>query len=74
MCMNRAALESVGADRLARVFFVCDLLVAGLLVVNATGLLPFDPIVLYLANLAYQLTGTAITFVRFVAPLWRADA
>ena len=57
-----------------RLFMVCDWLLATLLTVNAVGVLPFDPIVAYLVNLGYQLAWTAIFFMRFVAPLWRAAA
>jgi hypothetical protein len=57
-----------------RAMIACDWLLAALLVVNAAGLFPFNPIVVYLVNLGYQLAWTAITFMRFVAPLWRAAA
>ena len=53
-------------------FVACEFVLVPLLVVNAAGVLPFDPIIVYLVNLVYQLTGTSVTFVRFVAPLWRA--
>ena len=71
---NTSEKRSVGAKRLDYAFYSLDWLLAALLVVNAAGVLPFDPIVIYLVNLGYQLTGTSLTFVRFVAPLWRAAA
>ena len=70
---HRSLKESAPAEwKFPDTWVACDLVLATLLVVNAAGVLPFDSIVLYLINLGYQLSWTAITFLRFVAPLWRA--
>jgi len=57
-----------------RFYIACDWLLSALLVASAAGILPVQPVVPYLANLAFQLAGTAVTFMRFVAPLWRTAA
>ena len=41
------------------------------LLLNGIGVLPWEPHVVYLANLFYQLVATSLSFMRFASPLWR---
>ena len=69
-----ASAAEQGIDSSMRVYVALDWLLIVLLIVNSTGVLPLPPTVLYLVNLTYQLCGTAFTFLRFIAPLWKPDA
>ena len=74
---QKQVLASAAEQRIGfsmRVYVALDWLLIVLLIVNSTGVLLLAPIVIYLVNLAYQLSGTALTFLRFVAPLWRPAA
>jgi hypothetical protein len=70
--LTSAADQGIGASM--RLFVVLDWLLIALLIVNSTGVLPWAPVVVYLVNLTYQLCGTGLTFLRFIAPLWKPAA
>ena len=74
---QRQILASAAEQHIAasmRVYIVLDWSLIVLLLINSTGVFPWAPAIFYLGNLAYQLSGSALTFVRFIAPLWKPAA
>jgi hypothetical protein len=59
-----------GTNRVLVGTLVVEIPLAALLLANGAGVLPWEPHVVFLANLFYQLVGTSLSFVRFASPLW----
>lgn len=50
------------------------ILLANALLANAAALFPWPPRVVFLILLAYTLLGATLSFLRFMAPLWKEPA
>ena len=72
----RTLLANAVAAGNASVFWgtlAVESVIGSLVAANGLGLLPWPLHVVYLGNLFYQLIGTALSFMRFAAPLWRGE-
>jgi hypothetical protein len=70
----RTHLAKTAEDGTLRILIgslVVEVAFAAMLLLNGVGALPWEPHVIYLANLFYQLVATSLSFMRFASPLWR---